>query len=104
MKDKSKLKHISIQSKVSPEAAACLDDIVKKYKFKSRYEVMQYLLTAFLSYVNPDYGESEEIDISYVSELSKVFEDFENKKNRVISTKPRGRKSFRMVGSIYIFS
>lgn len=47
MKDKSKLKHISIQSKVSPEAAACLDDIVKKYKFKSRYEVMQYLLTAF---------------------------------------------------------
>ena len=49
MKDKSKLKHISIQSKVSPEAAACLDDIVKKYKFKSRYEVMQYLLTAFMS-------------------------------------------------------
>lgn len=34
MKDKSKLKHISIQSKVSPEAAACLDDIVKKYKLK----------------------------------------------------------------------
>lgn len=104
MKDKSKLKHISIQSKVSPEAAACLDDIVKKYKFKSRYEVMQYLLTAFLSYVNPDYGVSEDIDISYVNELSKVFEDFENKKNRVISTKPRGRKSLRMVGSIYIFS
>ena len=36
MKDKSKLKHISIQSKVSPEAAACLDDIVKK----SRQEAM----------------------------------------------------------------
>ena len=34
MKDKSKLKHISIQSKVSPEAAACLDDIVKNISLK----------------------------------------------------------------------
>ena len=43
MRDKSRLKHVMVQAKISVEAADKLDNIVKEYKFNSRYEVMQYL-------------------------------------------------------------
>lgn len=48
MRNKSRLKHVMVQAKISVEAADKLDKIVKEYKFNSRYEVMQYLLSAFI--------------------------------------------------------
>lgn len=104
MRSRQKVKFVSIQAKVSPEAAACLDRIVKEYKFSSRYEIMQYLLSVFLSFADPNHKETEDIDVAAITDMARVFEGFENSKERVITTKPRGGKTLRLKGAVYVFS
>lgn len=38
MRDKSRVKHVMVQAKVSCDTAERLDNIVKKYGFASRYK------------------------------------------------------------------
>lgn len=104
MRDKSRLKHVMIQAKVSYDTAERIDNIVKKYGFSSRYEVMQYVLSAFLSKADPGYSNEEEQSRDAINEFGKLFEGFENKRNRIITTKPRGIQTLKLVNSIYIFS
>lgn len=104
MRDKSRLKHVMIQAKVSCDTAERIDNIVKKYGFSSRYEVMQYVLSAFLSKADPGYSNEEEQSRDAINEFGKLFEGFENKRNRIITTKPRGIQTLKLVNSIYIFS
>lgn len=104
MRDKSRLKHVMIQAKVSYDTAERIDNIVKKYGFSSRYEVMQYVLSAFLSKADPGYSNEEEQSRDTINEFGKLFEGFENKRNRIITTKPRGIQTLKLVNSIYIFS
>lgn len=99
MKNKRQLKFVSIQSKVSPETAERIDRIVKESGFESRYELMQYLLSAFLKYADREMEGSDEI-----SEFAKIFEGYQNKKNRIITTKPGGNRGMKLVESINIFS
>lgn len=99
MKNKRQLKFVSIQSKVSPETAERIDRIVKDGGFESRYELMQYLLTAFLKYADKEMEGTDE-----VREFAKIFEGYQNKKNRIITTKPGGNRSMKLVESINIFS
>lgn len=93
-----------VQAKVSCDTAERLDNIVKKYGFASRYEVMQYILSAFLTKADPGYLNEEEKNRDVIAEFAKLFEGFENKRNRIITTKPKGVKSLKLVNSIYIFS
>lgn len=104
MRDKSRVKHVMVQAKVSCDTAERLDNIVKKYGFASRYEVMQYILSAFLAKADPGYLNEEEKNRDVIAEFAKLFEGFENKMNRIITTKPKGVKSLKLVNSIYIFS
>nr|DAM83362.1 MAG TPA: hypothetical protein [Caudoviricetes sp.] len=104
MRDKSRVKHVMVQAKVSCDTAERLDNIVKKYGFASRYEVMQYILSAFLTKADPGYLNEEEKNRDVIAEFAKLFEGFENKRNRIITTKPKGVKSLKLVNSIYIFS
>lgn len=104
MRDKSRLKHVMIQAKVSYDTAERIDNIVKKYGFSSRYEVMQYVLSAFLSKADLGYSNEEEQSRDTINEFGKLFEGFENKRNRIITTKPRGIQTLKLVNSIYIFS
>lgn len=46
-------KVVVIQSKITPADDARLNRVVKKYGFTSRYEVLQYLVSAFLHYADP---------------------------------------------------
>lgn len=99
MKNKKQLKFVSIQSKVSPETAERIDRIVEQNGFESRYELMQYLLSAFLKYADNEMEGSDEI-----SEFAKIFEGYQNRKNRIITTKPGGNRSMKLIESINIFS
>lgn len=99
MKDKRQLKFVSIQSKVSPETAARIDKIVNEYGFGSRYELMQYLLSAFLKYADKEMEESDQLN-----EFAKIFEGYQNKKNRIITTRPGGNRNLKLTESINIFS
>lgn len=102
MKDKRNLKWISIQSKVSPNTAARIDKIVEQFGFASRYEVMQYILSAFLKVADPE-GEPTE-ECQELIEFAKMFEGFENSKTRIITTAPSGNKALRLTDSINIYS
>lgn len=96
-------KFISIQSKVSAATAEKIDRIVEKGGFESRYEFMQYLLSSFLRYA--DMGEeNKDEQTEELKEFAKMFEGWENKKNRVITTKPSGNRALRLVDSINIYS
>lgn len=96
-------KFISIQSKVSAATADKIDKIVEKGGFESRYEFMQYLLSSFLKYA--DVGQENKDELTEeLKEFAKMFEGWENKKNRVITTKPSGNRALRLTDSINIYS
>jgi Arc/MetJ-type ribon-helix-helix transcriptional regulator len=101
-KSREHLKFISIQSKVSPQTADRIDKIVKRGKFGSRYELIQYVLSAFLKVAD---GESDSDEASEeLREFVKMFAGWENKKSRIITTKPGGNRELRLTDSINIFS
>lgn len=102
MKDINEQKFISIQSKVSVQTAKRIDWIVKKYKFDSRYELVQYILSAFLKIADPE-GEADN-ESTELLEFAKVFEGFENRKTRIITTKPSGNRALKLTDSINIYS
>ena len=101
-KNREYLKFISIQSKVSPQTADRIDRIVKRGKFGSRYELIQYVLSAFLKVADKE-GDSDELS-EELREFMKMFEGWENKKSRIITTKPGGNRELRLTDSINIFS
>lgn len=105
MKDKSKLKFISIQSKVDTRTAMRLDEIVERGKFGSRYELMQYILSAFLKVADAENEETElERDTIYMQEVEKMFSGWMDAQNRIITTKPCKSLKLDLVKSIYIYS
>ena len=104
MKDLSERKFVSIQAKISTEAAARLEAIVDKYGFKSRYEIMQCLLEAFLRYADVGYDGSKDTKLSEIYDLQKIWEGIENKKNRLITVKPEQRKTLKLIGSVMLFN
>lgn len=95
-------KCVLVQSKVSLETAELLDAIVEKYNFKSRYDILQYVLSAFLRVVDCD-GKISAEDKELL-EFSKMFEGFENAKNRVITVRPSSSRNKKLVDSINIYS
>ena len=96
-------KFISIQSKVSAATAEKIDRIVEKGGFESRYEFMQYLLSSFLRYADIDAENKDELS-EELKEFAKMFEGWENQKNRVITTKPSGNRALKLTDSINIYS
>ena len=70
-----------IQSKITPATAARLDMIVKKFGFTSRYEILQYLVSAFLHYADPEgetHAQSDEL-----SQIGMIFQGCEDKATRL---------------------
>lgn len=104
MKDKSKCKFISIQSKVSGKTAARLEVLVKKYGFKSNYELLQYLLSAFLRFVDADHEEAEqEKENMALMECGNMFAGWMEAQNRIITTAPSVTEKLELVKGIFIY-
>jgi len=81
------LKTVVIQSKVSPATAKRLDVIAKKYDFQSRYEILQYLISAFLHYADP---KGERVSHSNESSvIGGIFRGFEKRSTRINSLRER---------------
>ena len=101
MRDKSRLKHVMVQAKISVEAADKLDKIVREYKFNSRYEVMQYLLSAFIEKADceTEYngGNTNE------TELMDIFQRLRAVKDRVNTVKPSAYDDIKRVASVFIY-
>lgn len=81
------LKTVVIQSKVSPAVAKRLDVIAKKYDFQSRYEILQYLISAFLHYADPKGETVSHSDES--SAIGAIFRGFDRRSSRVNNLRDR---------------
>lgn len=106
MLDKSKIKCVSIQAKVNGKTAARLDACAERGGFSSRYELMQYLCSAFLRVADPDNEEdpADRDNAAYV-ELARMFDDWQDAQSRVITTKPScGGNNMKLISQIYIYS
>lgn len=102
MKNKDK-KCRMIQCKISAETAERIEKVVKNGGFSSQYEFLQYLLSAFLRFADPEQEGMDELSEELLA-FAKIYEGWENKKNRVITTKPSGNKTLKLVDSINIYS
>ena len=45
---------VQLKARLTPEELDRLDKIIKKYKFKSRYHLLQYILQCFLKVADPE--------------------------------------------------
>lgn len=101
MRDKSRLNHVMVQAKISVEAADKLDKIVKEYKFNSRYEVMQYLLSAFIEKADCE-TEYNGVNTNE-TELMDIFQRLRAVKDRVNTVKPSAYDDIKRVASVFIY-
>ena len=92
-----------IQCKVSAEAAERIERVVERGGFSSHYEFLQYLLSAFLKFADPEQDGTDEMSDELLS-FAQIYEGWENKKNRIITTKPSGNRALKMTEAINIFS
>lgn len=103
MKKYEDRKFVSIQSKVSPSTVKRLDGVVERGKFESKYELLQYLISVFLKFADPD-NEDEDTETKEVVEFARMFEGWDDYRQRIITTKPQGNRSLRMTDIICIYS
>ena len=103
MKKDELKKCVSIQSKVSPTTAKRLDAVVERGKFESKYELLQYLISVFLKFADPD-NEDEDTESKELEEFAKLFDGWDDYRNRIITTKPQGNRHLQLVDMVCIYS
>ena len=103
MKKYEERKFISIQSKVSPSTVKRLDAVVERGKFESKYELLQYLITVFLKFADPE-NEDEDTEAKELEEFARLFDGWDDYRNRIITTKPQGNRNLKLTEMICIYS
>ena len=96
-------KFVSIQSKVSPSTVKRLDAVVERGKFESKYELLQYLISVFLRFADPE-NEDEDTEGQDLAEFAKLFNGWDDYRNRIITTKPQGNRHLQLVDMVCIYS
>ena len=96
-------KFVSIQSKVSPSTVKRLDAVVERGKFESKYELLQYLISVFLRFADPE-NEDEDADAKELEEFAKLFDGWDDYRNRIITTKPQGNRHLQLTDMVCIYS
>ena len=103
MKKDELKKCVSIQSKVSPTTAKRLEAVVERGKFDSKYELLQYLISVFLKFADPD-NEDEDTEAKELEEFARLFDGWDDYRNRIITTKPQGNRHLQLVDMVCIYS
>ena len=96
-------KFVSIQSKVSPSTVKRLDAVVERGKFESKYELLQYLISVFLKFADPE-NENEDTEAQELEEFARLFDGWDDYRQRIITTKPQGNKHLNLTDIVCIYS
>lgn len=88
MKSISKIEYIKIFSRISKGDYERLSTIRKKYKFKSNYEIIQYLVHCFLRVADPENDEQIE---PVPKEIEDMFSDLSEADRKFMFVKPKRR-------------
>ena len=73
--------------RIDPKQWERLDEIRKKFKFKSNYEIMQYILSCFLRVADPMPGDDEEEVLP--DEIKEMFYDLSQAERHFEYVKPK---------------
>ena len=96
-------KFVSIQSKVSPSTVKRLDAVVERGKFESKYELLQYLISVFLKFADPE-NEDEDTEGQEMAEFARLFDGWDDYRQRIITTKPQGNRNLQLTDMVCIYS
>ena len=88
MKHLSRIEYIKIFSRISKGDYERLSTIRKKYKFKSNYEIIQYLVHCFLRVADPENDEQIE---PVPKEIEDMFSDLSEADRKFMFVKPKRR-------------
>ena len=77
--------------------------MVERGKFESKYELLQYLISVFLKFADPD-NEDEDTEAKELEEFAKLFDGWDDYRNRIITTKPQGNRHLQLVDMVCIYS
>lgn len=102
MKSEEQKSETLVQCRVDSQVYLRLKECVKEYHFSSVYELMQYVVTAFLRSVDIKTGVYDG-DATEV-EMARTFEGFENAASRLINTSEFHSKRFSLVDAIMIYA
>ena len=80
-----------------------LDAVVERGKFESKYELLQYLISVFLKFADPE-NEDEDVEGQELAEFARLFDGWDDYRQRIITTKPQGNKHLRLTEMICIYS
>lgn len=72
-----------VQSKVSAATLSRLDAIVSKYGFSARYELVQFLISAFLRYADPEHESGVSKREEMLSEIGRIFAGYDDPERRI---------------------
>lgn len=76
---------VQVKSEITKEECDRLDHIIEKFAFKSRYQVIQYLVKSFLKVADPIIDEDEPDE-----EIEKMFDGFESAGSENLPNVKRG--------------
>lgn len=99
---KVKAKYVLVQTKVSPATDDRLERICKEYKFASKYELLQHLISVFLKYADPE-AEMESENNDNAVDLAKMFSELQNCGQRVNTAAPNAAKTLVLSEAIQIY-
>lgn len=77
--------------------------MVERGKFESKYELLQYLISVFLRFADPE-NEDEDTEGQELAEFARLFDGWDDYRQRIITTKPQGNKHLRLTEMICIYS
>lgn len=80
-----------------------MDAVVERGKFESKYELLQYLISVFLKFADPE-NENEDEDAQELIEFARLFEGWDDYRQRIITTKPQGNRHLNLTDIVCIYS
>ena len=80
-----------------------LDAVVERGKFESKYELLQYLISVFLKFADPE-NEDEDTEAKELEEFARLFNGWDDYRNRIITTKPQGNRNLQLTEMVCIYS
>lgn len=95
-------KYVLVQTKVSPATDKRLERVCQEYKFASKYELLQHLISVFLKYADPE-SEIDPGQTDNAIELSKLIEELQNCSRRINTAAPNSSRTLILTEAIQIY-
>ena len=80
-----------------------MDAVVERGKFESKYELLQYLISVFLKFADPE-NEDEDTEGQEMVEFARLFDGWDDYRQRIITTKPQGNRNLQLTDMVCIYS